>query len=93
MVRPDSRLNASSEHDIDTVFATLAQQHVDAPLIDADASLSHPDQLVALVARLDLREFAPAGSHTAPPFDCPSHAYWLQSTGLINSRRLNHSLR
>ena len=27
-------LNASSEHDIDTVFATLAQQHVDALLIE-----------------------------------------------------------
>jgi putative ABC transport system substrate-binding protein len=45
-------LNASSERDIDTAFATLAQQHVDALLIDADALfVSRRDQLVALAAR------------------------------------------
>ena len=61
-------LNASSETDIDTAFATLAQQHVDALLIDADALfVSRRDQLVALAARhlmpaiYDLREFAAAG--------------------------------
>ena len=61
-------LNASSERDIDTAFATLAQQQVDALLIDADALfVSRRDQLVALVARhsmpaiYDLREFAAAG--------------------------------
>jgi putative tryptophan/tyrosine transport system substrate-binding protein len=61
-------LNASSECDIDTAFATLAQQQVDALLIDADALfVSRRDQLVALVARhsmpaiYDLREFAAAG--------------------------------
>jgi putative tryptophan/tyrosine transport system substrate-binding protein len=61
-------LNASSERDIDTAFATLAQQHVDALLIDADALfVSRRDQLVAMAARhsmpaiYDLREFAAAG--------------------------------
>jgi putative ABC transport system substrate-binding protein len=61
-------LNASSERDIETAFATLVQQHVDALLIDADALfVSRRDQLVALAARhsmsaiYDLREFAAAG--------------------------------
>jgi putative ABC transport system substrate-binding protein len=61
-------LNASSERDIDTVFANLTRQHVDALLIDADALfVSRRDHLVTLVAQhsmpaiYDLREFAAAG--------------------------------
>jgi putative ABC transport system substrate-binding protein len=61
-------LNASSERDIETAFTTLAPQHVDALLIDADALfVSRRDHLVALAARhsmpaiYDLREFAAAG--------------------------------
>jgi putative ABC transport system substrate-binding protein len=61
-------LNASSERDIETVFATLVPKHVDALLIDADALfVSRRDQIVALAARhsvpaiYDLREFAAAG--------------------------------
>ncbi len=61
-------LNASTERDIDANFATLAQQHVDALLVDADALfVSHRDQLVALAARYsmpaiyDLRDFVAAG--------------------------------
>jgi putative ABC transport system substrate-binding protein len=61
-------LNASSESDIDAVFATLAQQQVDALLVGADALfVSRRDQLVALAARHSiaaiyyLREFVAAG--------------------------------
>jgi putative ABC transport system substrate-binding protein len=61
-------LNVSSESDIDTVFATLAQQQVGALLVGADASfVIRRDQLVAAAARYsmpaiyDLPEFAAAG--------------------------------
>jgi ABC-type uncharacterized transport system substrate-binding protein len=61
-------LNASSENDIDAVFATLAQQPVHALLVGADALfVSRRDQLVALAARhsipaiYDLREYVTAG--------------------------------
>jgi putative tryptophan/tyrosine transport system substrate-binding protein len=61
-------LHASSEREIEEVFAALPQQHIDGLLIDADALfVSRRDQLVALVARhsipaiYDLREFAAAG--------------------------------
>jgi putative ABC transport system substrate-binding protein len=60
-------LNASSEADIDAVFATLAQRQVRALLVSADALfVSCRDQLVAATARhsvpaiYDLREFAVA---------------------------------
>ena len=60
-------LHASTEHEIDAVFAGFAQQRIDALLIDADALfVSRRDHLVALVARhslpaiYDLREFATA---------------------------------
>jgi putative ABC transport system substrate-binding protein len=61
-------LQASSEREIEDVFASLAQQPIDALLIDADALfVSRRDQLVALVAHhsipaiYDLREFVVAG--------------------------------
>jgi putative ABC transport system substrate-binding protein len=61
-------LNASDDRDIDAVFASLAQHHVEALLIDADAFfVSRRDQLVALAARhsvpamYDLRDFVVAG--------------------------------
>jgi putative ABC transport system substrate-binding protein len=61
-------LNASDDRDIDAVFASLAQHHVEALLIDADAFfVSRRDQLVALAARhsvpamYDLRDFVAAG--------------------------------
>jgi putative tryptophan/tyrosine transport system substrate-binding protein len=61
-------LHASNEQDIDNVFATLAQQQVDAILVSADALfVSRRDQLVTLSTRhsipaiYDLREFAMAG--------------------------------
>jgi putative ABC transport system substrate-binding protein len=61
-------LHATSDHDIEGVFAGFAQNRIDALLIDADAFLvSRRDQLVSLVARhsilaiYDLREFAVAG--------------------------------
>jgi putative tryptophan/tyrosine transport system substrate-binding protein len=61
-------LNSSNERDIDAVFATLAQQHVGAILVAADALfVSRRDQLVALAARYsvpaiyDLRDFVAAG--------------------------------
>ncbi len=61
-------LHASSEREIDAVFAGFAQQRIDALLIDADALfVSRRDHLVELVARhsipaiYDLREFAAAG--------------------------------
>jgi hypothetical protein len=39
-------VNASSERDIETAFATLVQQHVDTLLIDADALfVSRRDQI------------------------------------------------
>ena len=61
-------LHASSEGEIDAVFAGFAQQLIDALLIDADALfVSLRDHLVALLARYsipaiyDLHEFAAAG--------------------------------
>jgi putative ABC transport system substrate-binding protein len=61
-------LNASDDRDIDTAFMTLADQHLGALLIDADAFfVSRRDQLVALAARhaiptiYDLRDFVAAG--------------------------------
>jgi putative tryptophan/tyrosine transport system substrate-binding protein len=61
-------LHATSEREIEEVFAALPQQGVEGLLIDADAFfVSRRDQLVALVARhsipaiYDLREFAAAG--------------------------------
>ena len=60
--------HATSDHDIEGVFAGFAQNRIDALLIDADAFfVSRRDQLVSLVARhsipaiYDLREFAVAG--------------------------------
>ena len=61
-------LHASSEREINAVFAGFAQQRIDALLIDADALfVSRRDHLVELVARhsipaiYDLREFTAAG--------------------------------
>jgi ABC-type uncharacterized transport system substrate-binding protein len=61
-------LNASSERDIDTAFASFVQQHVNAVIIGADPLFfSRPDQLVGLAARhampaiYYLREFADIG--------------------------------
>jgi ABC-type uncharacterized transport system substrate-binding protein len=45
-------VNASSEHEIDTAFATFVQQRVNAIIVDADAFfLARRDQLAALAAR------------------------------------------
>jgi putative tryptophan/tyrosine transport system substrate-binding protein len=61
-------LSASSEREIDAVFANLAQQQVSALLVSADALfVSRREKLVASAARhsipaiYDLREFAAAG--------------------------------
>jgi putative ABC transport system substrate-binding protein len=61
-------LNASNEQEIDTIFAALSDQRVDALLVTADALfVSRRDQLVALSARnaiptlYDLRDFVVAG--------------------------------
>jgi putative ABC transport system substrate-binding protein len=61
-------LNASSEHDFDTAFATLDQHRAGALLIGGDAFFNgHLDRLVALAARhgvpaiAPLREFVTAG--------------------------------
>ena len=61
-------LNASSERDIDTAFASFLQQRVNAIIIGADSLfLSRRDQLVGLAARhalpaiYYLREFADVG--------------------------------
>jgi putative ABC transport system substrate-binding protein len=62
-------LNASNKNEIDTAFATLHQQRVDAFLVGADPLffLSLRDQLVALAARhrvpaiYGYREFTAAG--------------------------------
>ena len=61
-------LSASSEREIDAVFASLAQQQVSALLVSADALfVSRREKLVASAARhsipaiYDLREFAAAG--------------------------------
>jgi putative tryptophan/tyrosine transport system substrate-binding protein len=61
-------LNASSEQEINTIFAALSQQQTKALLISADALfVSRRDQLVALSARhaiptiYDLRDFVVAG--------------------------------
>jgi len=61
-------LNASSERDIDTAFASFLQQRVNAIIIGADSLfLSRRDQLVGLAARhalpaiYYLREFAEVG--------------------------------
>jgi putative ABC transport system substrate-binding protein len=60
--------NASSEHEIDTAFTTLAQKGVGAVVVVSDGLFnSRPDQLVALAARhalpaiYSLREFITAG--------------------------------
>jgi putative ABC transport system substrate-binding protein len=59
---------AATERDLETAFATLAEQRVDAILVPSDPLFSDlPDQLVALAARhampavYSLREFARAG--------------------------------
>jgi len=61
-------LNASNEQEIDTIFAALPDQRVNALLVFADALfVSRRDQLVALSARhaiptlYDLRDFVVAG--------------------------------
>ena len=61
-------LNASSEHDFDTVFAALAQMRVDALVIAPDATfINRSEQLGALTLRYavpaitQFREFAAAG--------------------------------
>jgi len=61
-------LNASNEQEIDTIFAALSEQRVDALLVSADALfVSRRDQLVVLSARhaiptiYDLRDFVVAG--------------------------------
>ena len=61
-------LNASTEHDFDTVFATLAQLRADALVIAPDAMfISRSEQLGALTLRhavpavTQFREFATAG--------------------------------
>jgi putative ABC transport system substrate-binding protein len=61
-------LDASSERDIDTAFASFVQQRVDAVIVGADGFfLSRRDQLVGLAARhalpamYYLREFAEIG--------------------------------
>ena len=61
-------LNASTEHDFDTVFATLAQLRADALVIAPDAMfISRSEQLGALTLRhavpavTQFREFAAAG--------------------------------
>jgi putative tryptophan/tyrosine transport system substrate-binding protein len=61
-------LNASSERDIDTAFASFVQQRVNAVIVGSDSVfVSRPDQLVGLAARhalpaiYFLREFAAAG--------------------------------
>jgi ABC-type uncharacterized transport system substrate-binding protein len=66
--QPVQVMNASSEGDFDTVFATLMQLHAGGLLVTVDPFLnSHRDQLVALAARHKIpamyfeREFALAG--------------------------------
>ena len=61
-------VNASSEHELDTAFATLVQLRADALLVGGDPFFtSHRDLLVALAARHAIpaiypnREFAEAG--------------------------------
>jgi len=61
-------LNASTERDIDTVFATLTAQQIRALVVGADALfVIHRNKLVALAERYsipaiyDLREFVDAG--------------------------------
>jgi putative ABC transport system substrate-binding protein len=61
-------LNASTEQDIDTAFATFLQQQVGAVVVVSDALFnSRPNQIVALAARhalptiYSLREFPTAG--------------------------------
>jgi putative ABC transport system substrate-binding protein len=61
-------LNASSEQEINKIFAALSQQQIKALLVSADALfVSRRDQLVALSARhaiptiYDLRDFVVAG--------------------------------
>jgi len=66
--RPIIILNASNEHEIDAVFASLADHKVKGLMVDADALfVSRRDQLVAQAARYlipaiyDLRDFVVAG--------------------------------
>jgi putative ABC transport system substrate-binding protein len=66
--QPVQVMNASSEGDFDTAFATLMQLHAGGLLVTVDPFLnSHRDQLVALAARHKIpamyfeREFALAG--------------------------------
>ena len=61
-------LHASSERDIETAFASFAQQHINAILVAGDSFfLSRRDQLIAAAARhaiptsYQLREFVAAG--------------------------------
>ena len=61
-------LNATSERDIETAFASFAQQHINAILVAGDSFfLSRRDQLIAAAARhaipasYQLREFVAAG--------------------------------
>jgi putative ABC transport system substrate-binding protein len=61
-------VNASTERDLDTAFATLAQMRPDALFVEADPLFfTHADRLVAAAARLALpasyfrREFVAAG--------------------------------
>ena len=61
-------LHASSERDIETAFASFAQQHINAILVAGDSFfLSRLDQLIAAAARhaiptsYQLREFVAAG--------------------------------
>jgi putative tryptophan/tyrosine transport system substrate-binding protein len=61
-------INATDEHDVETIFATLVQQRIGALLVGADLSFfSFRDRLVGLAARHAIpaiygyREFAVAG--------------------------------
>ena len=62
------RVNASSDREFESAFATLVEQRVDALVVGSDPFLnSRRDQLVALAARhaipavYEVREFADAG--------------------------------
>jgi putative tryptophan/tyrosine transport system substrate-binding protein len=87
--QPVQVMNASSEGDFDTAFATLMQLHAGGLLVTVDPFLnSHRDQLVALAARHKIpamyfeREFALAGGLMSyAPISPSRNLCWSYSQG------------